>query len=53
MDLRNAETRLTAIHNAIRDAKAAGMDRTDPHRFAFMSNQYWTLRRMIADRDER
>jgi hypothetical protein len=53
MDLRNAETRLTAIYETIKESKAAGLDKSDPRRFAFITNQYWTLRRMIADRDER
>lgn len=50
-DLRNLDARLTEIHRAIRDAKAAGLDRSDPGRFAFMAESYWTLRRQINDRD--
>jgi hypothetical protein len=53
MDLRDTNARLTGIHEAIRQAKADGIDRTDPRRFAFLAESYWILRRDLADRDER
>lgn len=43
------ESRLKGIHDAIRAAKADGIDRTDPHRFEFMARSYWLLSRSIAD----
>jgi hypothetical protein len=49
MDLRDQDARLTGIYEALKAAKASGMDESDPKRFAFMAESYWTLRRMIAD----